>query len=173
MGAEHIFQGQVILSNPVLGEAVTKTKKIHIIASNLAVGSGGAAVAYDTSWDLPAKAIVRDVWVDVTTAEVTGSTKTIDIGTKASEAGGDADGFFNDASVSSTGLKVMTLSSDGVTRGVLLRATAAATGATVLVPKDYPSTANTAKSIVVTAGTSDFAELVCDVFIKYDEVQTL
>ena len=55
----------------------------------------------DTGIDLPPKALVLDAFLYVETAD-TGIT--INVGTKSSESGGDADGFIAGASVASTGL---------------------------------------------------------------------
>ena len=57
----------------------------------------------DTGWDLPANAIVEDVWVKVDTA-VSGAT--LNVGLLSTETGGDADGFIKAISCSSTGLKI-------------------------------------------------------------------
>jgi hypothetical protein len=54
--------------------------------------------AHDTGVDLPTAGVVLDIWLDITTAESTGSTKTINVGLLAGEAGGDADGFIAGAS---------------------------------------------------------------------------
>src|SRR6056297_1861115 len=55
-----------------------------------------------TGFVLPDKAIVHDVFLDVTTAEVTGTTKTINVGTDSTDSG-DADGYLAGVSVSTTG----------------------------------------------------------------------
>ena len=55
----------------------------------------------DSTWDLPAKALVLDVLVLVETAD---SGVTLDVGLKSSETGGDADGFLDGVSLGSTGL---------------------------------------------------------------------
>lgn len=54
----------------------------------------------DTGLDLPYKAHVYDVAVEVTTLD---STETVDIGILSSETGGDANGFIAAASVAATG----------------------------------------------------------------------
>src|SRR6185437_12449420 len=59
----------------------------------IAIDSTPTGAEQDTGWDLPAKAMVLDVLVDVETAEATGGTKTMTVGLKSSESGGDADGF--------------------------------------------------------------------------------
>lgn len=68
------------------------------------VGAGTSAEV-DSLFDLPAKALVYDVLVEVTTAEATGSTKTLDVGLLSGESGGDADGFLDGIDVSATGMK--------------------------------------------------------------------
>jgi hypothetical protein len=64
---------------------------------------GHSTTEADTTIDLPDKAVVLAVWLDVTTAD-TGVT--INVGTKSSETGGDADGFIKGASVGSTGIVI-------------------------------------------------------------------
>lgn len=144
--------------------AVVKTKVISITATP--TGS-----EQDTTWDLPAKAIVRNVFVDVTTAEATGTTKTLDIGTLSGESGGDADGFVDGVDVSSTGVKQVSLVSGAVTRGVLLKETVTGSGsATHSSPRDYSASANTARSISYTAGSNNFAEFRGKIIIEYIEI---
>lgn len=46
-----------------------------------------------------------DVWIEVTTIEATGSTKTLDVGLLSSESGGDADGFLDGVSVATAGMR--------------------------------------------------------------------
>jgi hypothetical protein len=58
----------------------------------------------DTGFDLPTKAIVEKVILDVKTAEVTGGTKTLKIGLLSSESGGNAAGFVNGISTATVGL---------------------------------------------------------------------
>jgi hypothetical protein len=67
----------------------------------LEVDFGHATSETDTTVDLPNKAVVLAVWLNVTAADVG---ITIDVGTKSSETGGDADGFIVGASVASTGI---------------------------------------------------------------------
>lgn len=65
---------------------------------------GGTNTAVDTGYDLPARVIVHDALVEVITAEVTGTTKTLDVGLLASESGGDTDGFIDGVSLAATGI---------------------------------------------------------------------
>jgi hypothetical protein len=142
----------------------------------------------DTGWDLPAKSMVIDVWVDVTTAEATGGTKTLDVGLLAGESGGDLDGFIDGVSVSTTGIKkgvfVQTTGSNNNylgaagthTRGVLLTELliagedTAAGGDGVGIKGVHLSTAVTAKSVVYKAGSNDFAEFRGTINILYVEL---
>ena len=91
--------GSLTLSEPTLGNAKLKWWK------SAEIGPGNNTET-DTTFDLPAKAIVHEVLVEVKTAEATASTKTIDVGLLASESGGDADGFIDGLSVAATGLIV-------------------------------------------------------------------
>src|SRR3990167_9855574 len=97
MGATKREQGRVIFDSPVLGKTITRTLKYEI-------GAAPTGSEQDTGIDLPAKCIVRDVFVDVTTAETTGATKTMNVGLLASESGGDADGFLVGISFVAAGL---------------------------------------------------------------------
>jgi hypothetical protein len=143
--------------------AVVKCITIPIVAV--------ASVAeQDTGIDLPAKAIVLGVYLDVTTAEVTGGTKTVDVGLKAGESGGDADGFLDGVACSATGLRQGSLVSGAVTRGLLLKETVTdSAAATHASPKPHLSDSVTAKSITFTLGSNDFAELRASIILEYIE----
>lgn len=158
--------------------AVHKVKKISI-------GSAPTGAEQDSTWDLPAKALVTDVFVDVTTAEATGATKTLDIGLLSSESGGDADGFAAGIDVSSTGIirPGVTVITGGTetyvgswTRGLLLTAGAPLAGANTgsdegsYYEKPHPTTAVTAKSVSYTSGSGDFVEFRGDIYIAYVEL---
>lgn len=112
--------------------------------------------------DLPTAGVVLGAWLDVTTAEATGGTKTLDVGLLSSESGGDADGFLDGVSVAATGIVGGSLASGGQTLGALLRADEDGAGA--LVPEPHILN-GTAKSISYTAGSADFAELVADLYV--------
>lgn len=136
----------------------------------------------DTGWDLPSNGIVRAVYIYVATAEATGGTKTLDVGLLSSESGGDADGFLDGVSVSSTGWKGgdFTYTDGGsqnyvsaATFGLLLYsgllgADGAGTAGTV-APKPHLIGSVTAKSITYTAGSNDFAEFRGALLIQYSE----
>lgn len=133
----------------------------------------------DSGWDLPAKSIVYSVYVDVKTAESTGSTKTIDVGLLSSDSGGDADGFLDGVSTASA--KVVTggfTYTDGTSQnyvsahtwGVLMYqglvgADGAGTAGTVNL-NPYLAATNTAKSVTYTVGSAA-TELIADIYIVY------
>jgi hypothetical protein len=156
-----------------------KVKKISI--SSTPNGS-----EQDTSWDLPAKAIVLNVYLDVTTAEVSGTTKHIDVGTKASESG-DADGWLDGVDVSTTGIKKGVFSTTtgsnnsyvvsgtaSHTRGLLLRELniggedTAAGGDGVAAP-GWDTTMG-GKSVVYTAAANNFTTFRGAIYIIYMEI---
>lgn len=161
------------------GDSTLKWKKI-------AVGTGSASEA-DSGWDLPAKAVVHHVFVEVTTAEATGATKTLDVGLLSSESGGDADGFLDGVSVATTGLKkgvfASTAGSNNTyvgaaathTRGALLTELLLAGndvangGDGVAVRGEHLSDAVTAKSLSYTRG-SVFSEFAGYIWIGYSTI---
>ena len=148
--------------------ALRRIVKIHVAA-------GDHSAETDTGWDLPAKSIVRDVFIDVTTGD---GGKTVDVGTKSSEAGGDANGFIAAASLTTTGLVRPGVTLDGTgnwfvatTRGALLSKCVAGANADdrgLYAEMPYLSTAATAKSVTHT--TSAASTAVYDIYIVYDEL---
>lgn len=153
--------------------AQVKVKKISITRV-------AAATEQDTAWDLPTKAIVLDVFLDVVTAEATGGTKTIDIGTDGSGSN-DPDGFADGLSVAATGIKrpQAAITAGGTetyfssnTRGVLLSSFLA--GANVAgdvgTYQEFSNMTSGAESITYTLGSNDFAELVANLYIVYIEL---
>lgn len=149
----------------------------------LSIGATPTGSEQDTTWDLPLKGLVLDVFVDVTTAETTGATKTLDVGLLASESGGDTDGFLDGISVASTGtvrgLPVFiaggneTYLSDttvGALRRVVYLAGADVAG-DVGTYAEKPHVLNgTAKSVVYQSGSADFNEFRGDIYIVYVEI---
>lgn len=138
--------------------AVQKVKKIGITAPD-------DDSETKTGFILPDNAVVTDVFVNVTTAEATGTTKTINVGTDATD-GGDPDGYLVGVDVSNTGLVKGTLLSSGQTLGALLSVDEGGTGELV---KEI-DIASGGKEITFTAASADFDELVADIFIVYIEV---
>ncbi len=137
----------------------------------------------DTGIDLPANAFVSEVLVNVKTAEVTGSTKTINVGILSSESGGDADGFIAGLSVASTGLKRpgATVTTGGTetyfsatTRGALLSDFLA--GANVagdvgtLYEKPFATSSITGKSISITAPNA-FTEFRGTIYFRITKLE--
>jgi hypothetical protein len=142
---------------------VAKTGSFRVLRIPITYADGTTET--DTTWDLPTTCTVLP-WVSVlvTTAEATGTTKTIDFGT-LSTASGDADGFGDGVSVAATGHILTTLLNTGQTLGALLRADEDGAGA--LVPTEY--CAGGGKSISWTPGSNDFAELVAELLIPIIE----
>jgi hypothetical protein len=118
--------------------------------------------AHDSTIVLPAKAIITGVYLDITTQEATGATKTVDIGVSS----GDEDGFLDGVSVASAGVVKGTLASAGQTLGALLRVDEDGAGA--LVPESDISSGGA--TICYTLGSNDFAELVGNIIVEYIEV---
>ena len=113
---------------------------------------------------LPAKAIVVNAFVDVITAEATGATKTLDVGT--STVSNDPDGFLDGVSVAATGIVKGTLADGANLMGALLEVDESGGD---LVPEADVTSYGAAVS--VTPGSlADFAELVADVYIVYIEL---
>lgn len=154
--------------------AMAKIKKIAVTASD--------GTEQDSGWDLPAKALVLDVFVDVTTAESTGTTKTLDVGILSSESGGDANGLLDGVSTASTsivrGVPTITTGANEVyfastTKGVLLAAftagTDTATDVGTYFESPHLSDSITGKSVSYTAGSAQ-TEFVGNIFVVYIEL---
>jgi hypothetical protein len=118
---------------------VVKMKKISITAP-----ANAAETTVSGTWALPANALVVRALFKVTTAEATGTTKTVNIGTKSS-TGGDADGLLAAGNVSATGVLI---------------------GAGALIGTYVTSN----DVITITAGSADFVELAGTLYIFYIEV---
>jgi hypothetical protein len=117
---------------------------------------------HDTGYDLKAGDIVKNVYVQVFTAEATATTKTIDVGMLSSESGGDADGYLDGVSTAATGMVQGTLINTGQTRGALLRVDESGGG--VLVPHQHVVAA--AVSIAYTLGEAA-TELDADIIVEF------
>jgi hypothetical protein len=121
----------------------------------------------DTGFNLPSNGIVLGCFLDVDTAETTGTTKTIDVGMLSSESGGDADGFLDGVSTATAGAVKGTLASAGQTLGVLLSVDES--GAGVLVPEGYLLD-GVPNSVTYTLGSAH-TELVAYIVIVYIDFQ--
>jgi hypothetical protein len=127
---------------------------------------GRVAGEIDTGWDLPTNAVVQRVMLDITTAEATAGTKTVDVGLLSSESGGDADGFLVAASTAAAKNVQPTLVPTA-TLGALLKELS--TGGAVHVPRWHSADSVTSKSVSYTlAGTH--TELVGDIVILFIEM---
>jgi len=160
--------------------ALLKVKK-------LSISSTPTGAEQDTGFDLPAKSVVLDVYVDVTTQEATGATKTLDVGLLSGESGGDADGFLDGVSVAATGLVkgafAQTTGSNNNyvgaaathTRGALLTELLIAgedvsNGGDGIAVAGKHANNGTAVSVTYTAGSGDWAEFRGDIYVVYMEI---
>jgi hypothetical protein len=126
----------------------------------------------DTGYDLPANAELLETRVYVKTAEATGATKTLDVGLKSGESGGDADGFIDGLSVAAVGLaRPAAVITDGATEEYLSATTIGALIAPVFsagtntagdvgtnYERSFLTSSITAKSVTYTAGSNDWVE---------------
>jgi hypothetical protein len=136
---------------------------VALCSKKIPISNRGASEV-DTGFDLPAKAVVLDVWVDVRTLEATGTTKTIDVGLLSSETGGDADGFLDGVSTASALSAAGTLAGGTLTRGALLRD---ASGVSVAYcRKNHLSDSVDAKSVSYTLG-SEHTEVVGEIHLLF------
>jgi hypothetical protein len=129
----------------------------------------------NTNIVLPAKCAVLDVWLDIRAAEVTGTIKTIDIGTDGA-ASNDPNGFATALDVSATGILLpsaaVTVATESyfsaTTRGALLSVTFAA-GADVAtdVGTNYeiPDLTSGGDTVTFTAGDVDWVEFRGDIYV--------
>jgi hypothetical protein len=118
--------------------------------------------AHDSTIILPAKAIVLDAFIDVTTQEATGETKTIDVGIKT----GAGDALLNNVSCATAGIKRGTLVSTGQTVGTGMSVDES--GAGILVPEFNAGYGG--KTVNYTFGSNDWAEFVGNLFVLYIEI---
>lgn len=84
-----------VAGTELIGSTVSPVK-----VKKLAISADFDNTEQDTGWTLPAKCVVLDVFIDVTTAD---SSQTIDVGTDGSGSN-DPDGFLDGASVNGTGI---------------------------------------------------------------------
>ena len=131
----------------------------------LSIDAAPDGTEQDTGWDLPDKAVVFDVFVDVTAAEATGTTKTLDVGTDGTGSN-DPNGYLAGLDVSTTGVKKGTLASAGQTLGALLHVDES--GSANEVPE--PDVASGGESITYTASDTDWVEFRGDIYIRYMEI---
>jgi hypothetical protein len=126
-----------------------------------------ATTVNDTGYNMPAKAIVQEAFLDITIAPTAGTTKLVDVGFLNAGESGDEDGLLDGASIASTGLVGPSLANAAVTRGALLRQDEDGSGA--YVPSwDY--TAGT-RSITYTYSAADIAGQAGNIVIAFIEVE--
>lgn len=154
--------------------AITKVATVALTA-----GTHGTGSEVNTSLTLPTKCVVLDVLVDVTTAEVTGGTKTIDVGTQTGGSD-DPDGFMDAVSVAATGIKRggVTVTSglnedyySASTRGLLLSSfTAGSDVATdVGTYNEHPALGEGGAIVSITSGSA-FTEFAGNLYVLYMEI---
>jgi len=159
-----------VISNALTGQIIT------VLAGQIVPGT---AAEHSTGFNLPANAILSDVFLNVITPEVTGGTKTVEVGLLSSEAGGNAAGFLNGVSVAAAGLvignAVVTVGGSNTyyastTKGVFLANFFA--GANVLgesglnYEHSFLTSSVTAKTISYTPA-SVFSQCVADIYVTY------
>ncbi len=139
----------------------------------------GSGSEVKSTWALPAKCVVLEVFADVRVAEATASSELVDIGTDAGSD--DPDGFLDGIDTSTTGLKsgggVITEGSNehylsGATLGALLREYqegADVAGNTGYLKKKWDYTSGGSVLSITPVG-ADFDDLVIDVYIVYIDI---
>jgi hypothetical protein len=137
----------------------------------IAITTAPTGSEQDTGFDLPAKGILLDCWIEATTFEATGTTKTLDVGLLSSESGGDADGFLDGVSVAtSTGMKQGVLTKGAETVGVLLKYTITDNGTATHPQRQwYNLQTATARSVSYTSGSA-LTEFRGAIYLLYIEV---
>lgn len=118
----------------------------------------------DTTIVLPAKAIVKRVILDISAAEATGGTKTIDIGTK--DISNDPNGFIAGLATDATGQLEGSLANGAQTLGALLAVDE--DGAGTLVPRD--DLTSFGATVTFTAGDTDWVEFRGVIYVEYIEM---
>jgi hypothetical protein len=179
--------GGVAAADYIAGKAMTAGDSGDLVAVHL-FPAGGASIAdvgaghklfvipmavvaattvNDTGYNMPAKAVVKEAFIDVTTAPTAGTTKLVDVGFLNAGESGDEDGLLDGASIASIALVGPSLANAAVTRGALLRQDEDGSGA--YVPSwDY--SAGT-RSITYTYSAADIAGQVANIVIDFIEVE--
>ena len=140
--------GQVLTAN---GDGVAYASEVLPIVASTA--------SQDTTIVLPIGTVIEAIYLEVGTAEVTGTTKQVDIGV----SGGDEDGLLDGVSVAATGVVQGTLLNSGQTLGALMSVDEDGAGA--LVPQPYVCAAET--TIAYSLAAADYEEMVARVIVKY------
>lgn len=150
----------------------------NIRVKKLSITSDPDGTEQDTGWNLPTKGLVLDVIVDVTTAEASVGSKTLDVGLLTSEGGGDPDGFLDGVSVAATGGVAGNFTmTDGTSQNYVSANTLGALMFTGLVGADAADEAGvvaktphvlngTARSVTYTSSRA-FSDLRADIYVVY------
>jgi hypothetical protein len=96
-----------------------------------------------SGFTLPSRSVVIGAWINVLVAEVTGTTKTVDVGRES-----DPDGYLDGVDVSAVGVKNATV-------GALLPTTGAG------------DAVGGGEVATFTSGSADFVELRADIYLMY------
>lgn len=116
--------------------------------------------------DFAAGDVIKNVYLDVATAEATASDKTIDVGLLSSQAQGDSDGFLDGAGTATAAIVPGSLVAGSVTRGALLSEGTAASGRFAKYHVVHSTAAFTLSSKVAEVQT----ELVADIIVEYETI---
>lgn len=151
----------------------------------IAIATAPTGAEQDTGFALPAKALLLDVFLDVTTAEATGTTKTMNIGLLSSQSGGDADGFAIGVSVATIAMvrpgPAITVGASesyvsSFTRGPFLTAGVQIDGTDLdgdvgtYFEKPFATNSVVAKNVSFTAGSSNWVEFRGAIYLVYVEL---
>lgn len=153
----------------------------------LAITSAPDGSEEDTTFNIPTKSVVLDALVDVTTAESTGGTKTLDVGLLSGESGGDANGFLDGISVAATGIikgvfaqttgsnnnfvgAAATHTLGELLTNLLIAGEDIAAGGDGVAVKGSHVSNGTAVSVTYTAGSNDWVEFRGDIYLIYMEI---
>lgn len=126
--------------------------------AKIGINAAPTGATQNTRLTLPSKAVVLDVFLDVRVAEVTGTTKTLDVGRTS-----DPDGYLASVSVATTGLKKGSLANGAQTRGALLFEDE--DGAGGLVPSS--DVGGGGETVVYDADDVDWVEFRGDIYVVY------
>jgi hypothetical protein len=160
--------GDLILDGVTVADGYSLVKVAKIALTAPADGTETT-----TGFTLPTGAIVLDVILNVTAAEATGTTKTLEVGTDSTDSG-DADGYFDAVSVAATGLKkaAPTLHGtngvvDGVQGDLLWAITAGSAADDRGMAIHSPDIASGGKLVTITAGSADWEEFEATLLIVF------
>ena len=149
-------------------------------ARRILISAAPTGAEQDSKFDLPARAVLLDVIVDVKTPEATGATKTLDVGLLSTQTGGNVQGFAAGLPVGAAGIQrpgatVTTGTNEtyfsAATRGALLAAFRAGTNVDgdsgLYLEKPHLSSSVTAKRVSFRAGSNDFVEFRGSIWLLY------